>query len=140
MITGAGILSGNCIHNKKIINCHPGIIPAVRGLDSFKWSIYNMYPMGVTLHYIDENVDEGKVIYILETPLYNTDTLEIFARRHYENEICMLSLFQYFLNNTKNNYYNLRKQEAAKRVSPEIEKLMVNGFEEYKHKYAFILD
>lgn len=59
MVTGAGILSGNCIHNKKIINCHPKIIPAVRGLDAFKWSIYSMYPMSVTLHYIDENVDEG---------------------------------------------------------------------------------
>ncbi len=140
MVTGAGILSGSCVHNKKIINCHPGIIPVARGLDAFKWSIYNMYPMGVTLHYIDENVDEGEIICILETPLYNTDTLEIFARRHYENEICMLSLFQYFLDNPKNDYHNLKKQEAVKRMPLEIEKLMVNRFEEYKHKYAFVLD
>ncbi len=36
LILGAGILSAECIAGKKIVNCHPGIIPAVRGLDAFK--------------------------------------------------------------------------------------------------------
>lgn len=36
IITGAGIISESCIQGKRIINCHPGIIPMTRGLDSFK--------------------------------------------------------------------------------------------------------
>ena len=38
---GAGILDVNCMKNKPVVNAHPGIIPMTRGLDSFKWAIYN---------------------------------------------------------------------------------------------------
>lgn len=78
-VTGAGILFGSCIHNKKIINC----LSWNNTCRKRTWSIYNMYLMGLTLHYIDENVDEGKVICILEILLYNTDTLEIFVKKYY---------------------------------------------------------
>src|SRR4051812_4373698 len=39
LVAGAGIFSDAAIGKKKIINCHPGIIPSARGLDSFKWTI-----------------------------------------------------------------------------------------------------
>ena len=45
LITGAGILDKKIIGNKKILNIHPGIIPTTRGLDSFKWAIYNLNPL-----------------------------------------------------------------------------------------------
>lgn len=97
LITGSGILSADCVNNKKIINCHPGIIPAVRGLDAFKWSIFDMQPIGNTLYYINENIDSGEIISIVQTPIFITDSLETFARRHYEMEINVLSNFHSFL-------------------------------------------
>src|SRR5918994_156097 len=51
LILGAGILSPECVAGKRVVNCHPGIIPASRGLDSFKWAIHEMKPLGITLHY-----------------------------------------------------------------------------------------
>ena len=71
---GAGILSKECVENKKIINSHPGIIPASRGLDSFKWAIYENKPLGVSLHCIDKEVDSGEIISIIPTTVYKTET------------------------------------------------------------------
>lgn len=136
IITGAGILSADAVKNKKIINCHPGIIPAARGLDAFKWSIYNMRPIGNTLHYIDENVDSGEIIAVLPTPVFCTDTLETFARRHYENEIKMLSSYQYYLDNPQNEYTDIEMQEATMRMPFDVEVKMADMFEEYKARYA----
>jgi phosphoribosylglycinamide formyltransferase-1 len=97
IILGAGILSENGIKGKKIINCHPGIIPACRGVDSFKWAIYDMKPLGITLHYIDAQVDAGDIIAVAPTNVYKTDSLATLARRHYENEINVISHFAYYL-------------------------------------------
>ncbi|MEM7784745.1 MAG: formyltransferase family protein, partial [Planctomycetota bacterium] len=97
LVLGAGILSAECVQNKKIINCHPGIIPSCRGLDSFKWAIYEMKPLGITLHYIDAQVDAGEIISVIPTNVYSSDSLATLARRHYENEINALSHFANFL-------------------------------------------
>ena len=95
LVLGAGILSAKCL-KKKVINCHPGIIPASRGLDSFKWSLYEQKNLGVTLHYIDAEVDAGEIISIVPTPILKSDTFETLAARHYENEINTLINFESF--------------------------------------------
>jgi phosphoribosylglycinamide formyltransferase-1 len=95
------------VRGKKIINCHPGILPAVRGLDAFKWTIYEMKPLGVTLHYIDEEVDSGEIISVIPTPIFITDDLETLARRHYENEIYVLSNFEEYLNRPVNPFLGI---------------------------------
>lgn len=136
LIAGAGILSSKAVAHKKIINCHPGIIPAVRGLDSFKWSIYHMRPLGNTLHYITDNVDAGEIISVLPTPVFITDSLETLARRHYENEIKLLSSFQSYLDNPHNMYAHLNVQEATMRMPFEVEVKMSRMFDSYKEKYA----
>jgi phosphoribosylglycinamide formyltransferase 1 len=136
LILGAGILSSNCVKNKKIINCHPGIIPASRGLDSFKWSILEKKPIGITLHYIDEKVDAGEIISVIPTNVYIEDTIETLARRHYENEIDCMSNFDYYLNNNKNEYKNIEIGEAKMRMPIEKEQQMLDSFNEYSNKYG----
>ncbi len=136
LVLGAGILSEQCVANKKIINAHPGIIPACRGLDSFKWAIYNDIPIGNTLHYIDKNVDSGEIISVIPTTVYKTDSLVTLSRRHYENEIRMLSGFESFINNPVNNFYNIQKNEPTRRMSPDIEKKMVRMFDNYVYKWG----
>lgn len=137
IICGAGILSPECINGKKIINCHSGIIPEVRGLDAFKWAIYNLQQVGNTLHYINEKVDEGEIIGISITPIYEDDTLKTFANRHYEREIEMLINYDEYLKKQipiKNLEYV--KGDANRRMPIEFENMLEEKFEKYKREYG----
>lgn len=137
LILGAGILSAEFIEKaKKVINCHPGVIPAARGLDAFKWSILEMKPLGVTLHYIDKEVDKGEVISIVPTPIFSTDTLEMLARRHYENEIYVLSNFEHYLERPKNPFEGIAEGEPHRRMPYELEREMVSKFDQYKEHFV----
>jgi phosphoribosylglycinamide formyltransferase 1 len=136
LILGAGILSPECVANKRILNCHPGIIPASRGLDSFKWALHAMQPLGVTLHYIDERVDQGEIVAVVPTEVYRTDTFATLARRHYENEIDVLTRFEEFLNHPTNPYADLAEGEAHMRMPGEKEDELVARFGEYTAKYG----
>ena len=137
IITGAGILSEECVKGKKIINCHPGIIPMSRGLDAFKWAIYDSVPIGVSLHYIDAKVDFGDIIAIETTPLFSCDTLQSFSRRHYELEIEMLSHFGDYATGRPNKYADAPVGVAHMRMKREIEEELIMRFEDYKKKYAW---
>ena len=136
LILGAGILSAECVIGKRIINCHPGIIPASRGLDSFKWAIYERKPLGISLHYIDEQVDAGEVISVEETCVYRTDTLETLARRHYENEIDSIVKFAEYLASPINPFANIEAGEARMRMPLSAEQEVTQTFEQYTERYG----
>ena len=136
LIAGAGILSPECVSGKKILNIHPGVVPAARGLDAFKWSIYHMRPMGVTLHYIDEQVDMGEIVSIVPTPVFRSDSLDSFARRHYENEMDVIANFMYHLEHPSNPFHGIAAGESMRRMPLEIEKLLPEKFEIYKRQYS----
>lgn len=139
LILGAGIISGECISGKKIINCHPGIIPACRGLDSFKWALYDMKPLGITLHYIDAAVDAGEIIAVIPTNVYESDSLTTLARRHYENEIDCLSNVTYYLENPVNHFPEIELSESRMRMPIEKERELVRRFSAYTEKYGSYL-
>jgi len=47
----------------KIINIHPSLLPAFKGLDAIGQAIeYGVKVMGVTIHYVDSGMDTGKII------------------------------------------------------------------------------
>ena len=137
IITGAGLLSQECLKEKKIINCHPGLIPISRGLDAFKWSIYNNIPVGNTLHFIDNSIDEGHVIFRLPTVVYPNDTLENFAERHYQSEIQMLSDFMSYLEGPADNLdlSMFPRGTVYKRMPKHMELKMFERFPTYKRTY-----
>ena len=130
LITGAGILPESSIITNQIVNIHPGIIPLSRGLDAFKWAILNKYDLGITMHYIDKEVDAGKVLKIFDTPIYETDDIESLARRHYELEIYISSNFIDYLDN--NELRDFPVKDANMRMPIEFEKKLVQSFNEYK--------
>lgn len=135
LITGAGILSAEAIGDKKILNAHPGIIPASRGLDSFKWAILDGKRLGNSLHYIDAAVDAGDIVTIQETPVFSSDTIENLARRHYEMEITMMSHFDKHLSRPSNPFKDEPVGEPRVRMSAETEKTFLEAFEAYKRRY-----
>ena len=136
LILGAGILSAECIEGKRILNAHPGVIPSSRGLDAFKWAIFNGDPIGNSLHFIDAAVDAGEIVAIKRTPVFGNDTLEDFAARHYELEIEMMANFEYHLKHPSNDFPNAPIGEPHMRMKAELEQKLRERFEIYKLKYG----
>lgn len=134
LVTGAGLLSADCLRGKRVLNGHPGVIPAARGLDAFKWSIYHMLPLGVTLHYIDEQIDAGEVISIVPTPVFPSDTLETLARRHYENEIRMLTQFEKYLEYPQNPFAGIPQGKSMRRMKAQQEAELPEHLKLYKRQ------
>jgi phosphoribosylglycinamide formyltransferase-1 len=137
VVGSAGILSGKAIGDKKIINAHPGIIPSARGLDAFKWSIFDAVPLGVTLHYIDAEVDAGDTIAILRTPVFPDDSLDMLARRHYELELDVLGEFLTFLDGkAAPSSVAYPEKPPHMRMPASVEKEMIAKFDEYKQRFS----
>jgi len=88
IIGGANILETD--QDLKIINSHPGYLPYGRGLDALKWSIYEGYPIGVTTHVINDDIDSGYLIEQKIVPVSYYDTFHSVAYRQYQMEIDML--------------------------------------------------
>jgi len=75
IIAGARILTKEVIEacGGKVLNIHPGLLPDVRGLDTFLWSIYYKKPLGISAHFITPKIDSGFLIYKERLPLYKND-------------------------------------------------------------------
>ena len=134
LIGGANILKNKSFFTGKVINCHAGLIPHSRGLDSFKWSIINKKRMGVTLHIIDAETDMGTPIKHKETVLLKNDTIDTFASRHFRNEMDVICDFEFHIENQ--NTFNFSAEEPTKRMPKSIEKDLFTKFEEYKDIFA----
>ena len=134
IVCGANILEPDFAKSGKIINGHAGLVPHVRGLDSFKWAILDGVPVGNTLHIIDEEADMGEVLHQLVTPLFRSDTLETFADRHYNNEIFLLTHFDHYIENGET--LGLSERKARMRMPMAKEHEFVAAFESYKQKFA----
>ena len=130
VIGGAGIIDISFAKGKPIVNAHPGIIPLTRGLDSFKWAIYNNDPVGNTLHLIDSEVDKGVILQIQYTPVFSSDSLETLARRHYESEIDMLANVLEVVDSRV--IPSDIEKPATMRMKAETEAEMVRRFDDWK--------
>lgn len=86
------IISGSIIQLTKrgFINTHPGYLPYTRGKHGSFWSIVEGSPFGVTLHYVDENIDSGPIITQSEIPVTWLDTGETLYKQAREE---ILKLF-----------------------------------------------
>lgn len=58
------LIPANFIESFKgfIINLHPSLLPLHKGLQAIEKSHADRCPMGISLHYVNENMDEGEVI------------------------------------------------------------------------------
>lgn len=136
LIAGAGLLPEELAFNHKIINAHPGYLPNVKGLDAFKWAIYNGQPIGVTTHYISDKADEGILIERRTIPVYFEDTFHQVAYRVYETEIEMLVHSIHLIENNLPAYEPLNDDRyvANRRMPAHYELIMMSRFEEIREK------
>ena len=71
------IIPPSILHSSKYggLNFHGGILPYYRGCLSGVWSILNNEnESGVTLHYMDENLDTGDIVEIRKVKILPSDT------------------------------------------------------------------
>jgi len=58
------------------LNAHPGLLPWLRGSASVGWALYKDLPVGVTVHFLDPDVDTGPIILQRQLPVNRGDTYE----------------------------------------------------------------
>jgi phosphoribosylglycinamide formyltransferase-1 len=72
---------------KKIINIHPALLPKYGGKGMYGMNVHsavkenNEKETGITIHYVNENYDEGAIIYQAKTALNTDDTTETIAEK-----------------------------------------------------------
>ena len=136
VIAGAGLLPASFVERYPVVNGHPGLQPAVRGLDAFKWAICDRMPLGISIHLIDEAVDAGRHLKSVCTPVFADDSLERLAARHYALEIALLARFAQFLDAPEDTLPDLAERPARMRMPAEVEAAMCAGFPDYLDRFA----
>ena len=72
---------------KKIINIHPALLPKYGGKGMYGMNVHkavkenNETETGITIHYVNENYDEGAIIFQAKTALNDTDSAETIAEK-----------------------------------------------------------
>ena len=90
--------------NCGVINLHPSLLPYNRGMHPWYWSIVDNTPAGVTIHFIDEKIDNGSIIAQREVQTLQTDTGESMYKKLLETTI---SLFTDTFESILDNSYNI---------------------------------
>jgi formyltetrahydrofolate-dependent phosphoribosylglycinamide formyltransferase len=78
------ILSKNFLRkfNGKIINIHPSLLPKYKGLNTFKRALKNKDKYtGCTVHYVDEKLDNGRIILKKRIKIENKEIEKILKKR-----------------------------------------------------------
>jgi len=63
------------------INLHPGLLPYNRGMYPHIWPLIDDTPAGITIHYIDDQIDHGEIIAQEEVEVKITDTAGSLEKR-----------------------------------------------------------
>lgn len=76
----------------KIINIHPALLPKYGGKGMYGMHVHNAVKAnneqetGITIHFVNENYDEGTMIKQIKVPLSSEDTAERIAQKVHELE------------------------------------------------------
>jgi len=57
------ILPINITSKYKIVNLHPSLLPEHKGINAFENSFLSKTGTGITLHWVNEDLDEGEIIF-----------------------------------------------------------------------------
>lgn len=87
VILGARVLPPAIAERIPILNIHPGVLPANRGLDTIKWAVLDRLPQANTLHWIDRRVDRGAFVAERRIPVYAGDTPQAVYLRLMDDQI-----------------------------------------------------
>lgn len=79
-----GVIRSNLIEGSGvgILNDHVGVLPYLRGWSTIEYAILFGFPVGATVHFIDEGVDTGPIIkiFVLESGQFGESLSNIVSR------------------------------------------------------------
>lgn len=109
------------------INVHPGLLPKYKGMLPYFWSIFKKEKhTGVTIHYMNEKLDEGRVIAQEKVKIRKIDSvLRVFLKTTKAGASLLKKVlektktgaihqFDKFNKTEKRNYYSLPMKEQLK--------------------------
>lgn len=79
-------------YKNKIINIHPALLPAYGGKGMYGSSVHAAVlaakekQSGITIHYVDEKYDHGKIIFQSTCPIEEHDTIESLSEKIHKLE------------------------------------------------------
>lgn len=74
-------------YRDRIVNLHPSLLPSFKGLHGFDDAIaYGVRFVGSTIHLIDENMDEGRIIQQTSTRVDKTRSIAFTRHRIFEQQ------------------------------------------------------
>jgi methionyl-tRNA formyltransferase len=82
VFTGGGLIREQIIKIPRlgVLNCHSGLLPQYRGMDTLEWALLesqgDLPEVGLTLHVMDKGVDTGPILRQHVESLHPGDTLE----------------------------------------------------------------
>jgi folate-dependent phosphoribosylglycinamide formyltransferase PurN len=70
IFTGGSILRKQLLEIPRlgVLNVHLGLLPEIRCMSSPEWSLLKHVPVGVTIHYMDAEIDTGPILQRYEFP------------------------------------------------------------------------
>ncbi|RYH76317.1 phosphoribosylglycinamide formyltransferase [Flavobacteriaceae bacterium 144Ye] len=77
----------------KVINIHPALLPKYGGKGMYGMHVHesvvanNETETGITIHYVNENYDEGAIIFQAKCSVESSDTAEVVAAKIHELEM-----------------------------------------------------
>jgi len=80
---GVGIIRKETLSMFKtgVLNAHMGFLPQYRGMNVLEWSLFNNDPIGITVHFIDEGIDTGDILFKKDIPIGKGDTINSLRAR-----------------------------------------------------------
>lgn len=69
------------------VNMHPSFLPYGRGKHAYSWSILEKTPHGVSIHFVDEGIDTGPILFQKEIEVQFTDTGQTLYEKGVEEVI-----------------------------------------------------
>lgn len=105
------------------INVHASLLPKYRGSSPMQWSIINGdEKTGITLMYMDEGMDTGDIIDIIECPIKEDDDLGII---HDKLSVLGMELLKNNLDNIiSGNINRIKQNDLESSYAPKIEREM----------------
>lgn len=71
----------------RIINVHPALLPSFKGMQGIKDTFdYGVKVTGVTVHFVDEQMDHGPIILQSPVKIEESDTLDILEKKIHKIE------------------------------------------------------
>lgn len=82
----------------RIINIHPSLLPAFKGKDAVEQAMaYGVKVYGVTIHYVDESLDGGRIIAQRAYSYEGTDIEEVHRLGHEIEHVLYVETIKYLI-------------------------------------------